>query len=133
MKQENKFPIKTLIGGLAYELAAEYFDFGSQDWFPKIRPDIWLAHPLYGYFLASLGRYGAEKFNLLKDRKDLASRIAGGTGLIIKEIGDIIRYADFNAFGVGDMFGGVFGILLENYQSLKNKSINHQSKTNNIK
>ena len=121
MKQENKFPIKTLATGAIYGLVAEYFDFGSQDWFPSIRPDVWLAHPLYGYFLASLGRYGAERLNKLNNKKDLASRIVGGAGIVLKEICDIVRYADIHAFGATDMLGGAFGVLLENYQALKNK------------
>ncbi len=119
--KENRFPIKTLIGSLAYGLAAEYFQFGEKDWFPSVRPDVWLAHPMYGYFLAALGRWGAERTNILKDKKDLASRIIGGSGLIAKEIADIIKYADINAFNSGDLLGGAFGILLENYQALKNK------------
>jgi hypothetical protein len=87
MRNNNKFPIKTMIAGLACEAATIYFDIGNREWFKAIRPDIWLTHPLYGYFLSSLGRYGAEKFNLLKNKKDLVSRIVGGTGIILKEGG----------------------------------------------
>ena len=122
MEEKSKFPIKTLIGSLAYGLIAEHFDFGSQDWFPMLRPDILLAHPMYGYFVASLGRYGAEKFNLLKNRKDLASRLTGGTGLVLKEVADVIRYGTLDVFSVGDMMGGAFGVLLENHLALRDKS-----------
>jgi hypothetical protein len=123
MINKNKFPIKSLVGAVTYGLVGEYFDFGSKDWFPSLRPDIWLAHPLYGYFLASLGRWGAEKINLLKNKKDLTSKIVGGTGIVLKEILDIIRYTDINAFSVSDMLGGTFGVLLENYLALKKKQI----------
>ena len=122
MPEKNRFPIKTLIGGLVYGVAAEYFDFGSREWFPSLRPDVWIAHPLYGYFLASLGKWGYGKLDVFKGKKDLASRIVGGTGIILKEVADIIRYADINAFSAIDMLGGAFGVLLENYQTLKKKS-----------
>lgn len=122
MKEQDKFPVKPLIGCLVYGITAEYFDFGSKDWFNLVRPDIWLAHPLYGYFLSSLGRWGSQKLQISKDKKDLASKVVGGTGISIKEIADIIRYSDINALSICDMLGGAFGVLLENYKSLKNRT-----------
>lgn len=120
---KSKFPIKSLIGCAVYGLSQEYFDFGSQDWFVTLKPDILIGHPLYGYFMSALGRWGSEKVELLEGKQDLASRVVGGMGLIVKETADIIRYSNINALHIGDMIGGAFGILLENYQNLKQKNI----------
>ena len=110
MERLTKLPWKTLTFGVAYGLAAEYFEFGSQEWFHQTRPDL-LAHMALGYCSSSLGRFFGNN--------DLSSRLAGFAGITSKEGFDVWRYGTLGAISPTDLIGGMMGILLENYLDLK--------------
>jgi len=129
MEPENKFPWKSLAGCFAYEVVARVFDIFDYEIVRAVRPDIFLAHPLYGYCLSALGRFGAERVEALEGREGEASGVVAGAGLVAKELVDIVRYGTLNAFEVGDILGGIGGILFENYQAAR-EDIKRKGKEN---
>ncbi len=119
MKRLTKFPVKSVLGLalLTYGISAEVFEFGSQWWFPKTRPDL-IAHVALGYFSSAIGRSFRNN--------DLSSRLVGLAGISAKETFDVIRYGTLSAISPTDLMAGITGILLENYSNLR-ESLNERS------
>ena len=105
-----KFPWKSFLVAATYEILALKNDFGSQEWFSKLRPDVIVAHPFGGYFSYTLGLWASYKLNGNHITQKRVARIFAGSTIVGLEIlgGGFLG----NVPDVLDVAGGVAGAFV---------------------